>query len=183
MVGETVKPYDGGYDYGVWLCPGNQQKLDELIEKHEVRSVLEIGSCYGASAVWFARHPQIERVTCIDLWCSIPEHGVPPNILEIFMRNCQSAGVAGKVYPVIGDSHKESTLARVGLADLVYFDGDHTYRGCLMDILMFDHLARKVLCGDDYDADLPSVAGVIRAVDALVPDRQTFGRFWWEEKQ
>ena len=176
-----MKPYDGSLDYGVWLCPGNQEKLAELIAVHNVRSVLEIGSCYGASACWFARHEMIERVTCVDLWCAIPEHGIPENVQAVCHWNCEHAGVADKIRMVRGDSHAESTFQAVRRADLVYIDAGHTYEDARLDILTYGPLARKVLAGDDYDVDLPSVAGVIRAVDECVPGRQTHGRFWWRE--
>lgn len=176
-----MKPYDGSYNYGIWLCPGNQAMLDRLIFKHDIRSVLEIGSCYGASAVWFARHETIERVTCVDLWCEIPEHGIPPHVMSLFDSNCQRAGVTDKIRRVVGDSHDESIFQACRRADLVYLDGDHTYEGARMDILAYGPLARKVLCGDDYDLALPSVAGVIRAVDELVPERKVHGRLWFKE--
>lgn len=177
-----MKPYDGSYNYGIWLCPGNQAMLDRLILKHDIRSVLEIGSCYGASAVWFARHEMIERVTCVDLWCEIPEHGIPSDVQLKFLHNCEIAGVADRVRMVRGDSHDEETFQACRRADLVYLDGDHTYEGARMDILAYGPLARKVLAGDDYDFSLPSVAGVIRAVDELMPNRQTHGRLWYVEK-
>lgn len=177
-----MKPYDGGYDYGVWLCPGNQSTLDKLILRHDIRSVLEIGSCYGASACWFARHERIEVVTCVDLWCAIPEHGVPASVRGHFLQNCSAAGIADKVRSIIGNSHDEETLHQVRPADLVYLDAGHSYDDVRMDILAYGPLARKILCGDDYDVDLPGVAGVIRAVDELIPERKTHGRFWWEEK-
>jgi cephalosporin hydroxylase len=176
-----MKPYDGGLDYGVWLAPGNQEVLDRLIAKHNIRTVLEIGTCYGASAIWFARHKEIERVTCIDLWCAIPEHGIPEDIGSIFWRNCIAANVAAKMYPVRGNSHDKDTFAVAQRADLVYLDAGHTYEDVRLDIMMYGPLANKVLCGDDYDVDLPSVSGVIRAVDEFVPSRQTHGRFWWSE--
>ena len=179
-----MKPYDGGTDYGVWLCSGNQDKLAELIQKHDVRTVLEIGTCYGASAIWFARQPGIERVVCVDLWCAIPEHGIPANVFDIFVANVRKAGMQSKIVAVRGDSHLKSTLemvvnATMGQSDLTYFDGDHTYHGVKLDLRMYG--AGKVLAGDDYDANLPSVAGVIKAVDECVPDRKVHGRLWWKE--
>jgi hypothetical protein len=71
---------------------------------------------------------------------------------------------------------------QLGSVDLVYLDAGHTYEDVAQDIQMYGPLARKVLCGDDFDVELPSVAGVIRAVDEFVPWRQTYGRFWWKEK-
>jgi cephalosporin hydroxylase len=176
-----LKPYDGSHNYGIWLCPGNQSMLDRLIIKHDIRSVLEIGSCYGASACFFARHERIEVVTCVDLWCAIPEHGVPEGVGDVFVSNAIKAEINDKIRMVEGNSHSEETFRQVRRADLVYLDAGHTYDDVMQDILMYGPMARKVLCGDDYDKNLPSVEGVIRAVDEFMPERLVHGRLWWRE--
>lgn len=183
MVGEAVnhpplKPWKYGEDIGGWFAPDLQTKLAELIAKHDVKTVLEIGTCYGCSAIWFAQ--RVERVTCVDLFGDIAEHALT-GTLDMFVRNLAAARVADRVHWLVGDSHDPMTLGYKMAVDLVYLDGDHTYKGAKQDIEMYGPMARKVLCGDDYDVDLPSVAGVIRAVDECVPGRETFGRFWWKE--
>src|ERR1700734_3475264 len=162
-----------------WLYPHVAEKLEELIVKHEIRTVLEIGTCYGCSAIWFAQ--RVERVTCIDLWGDILEHGLY-RIYEQFIANAVAAGLyeGDQLYWMVANSHDALPVA--SSYDLVYLDGDHTYEGVKQDIDMYGPLASKVLCGDDYDVELPSVAGVIRAVDECVPERKTHGRFWYIEK-
>jgi len=162
-----------------WLYPHVREKLAELIAKHDIRTVLEIGTCYGCSAIWFAQ--RVERVTCIDTWGDIPEHGLY-DIYKQFVANTKASALyeGDRLYWMVANSH--NVLSVAASYDLVYLDGDHTYEGVKQDIEMYGPLASKVLCGDDYDADLPSVAGVIRAVDECVPDRQTHGRFWYLEK-
>jgi len=162
-----------------WLYPHVAEKLEELIRKHDIRTVLEIGTCYGCSAIWFAQ--RVESVTCIDTWGDIPEHGLI-GIYDAFADNVVRAGVQRKICAIKGDSHAQELLEMVDEVDLVYLDGDHTYEGAKKDIEMYGQFARKLLCGDDYDVELPSVAGVIRAVDECVPGRQTHGRFWYLEK-
>ena len=178
-----LTPWKFGEPPDAWLYPHVAEKLDELIAKHKIRTVLEIGTCYGASAIFFAK--RVERVVCIDTWGDIPEHGLI-NTYGAFVDNLRASGVLGtpgRVQWVVGNSHKPSTFARVyGLYDLVYIDAGHTYEDVKQDIEMYGPHATKILCGDDYDPELPSVAGVIRAVDELVPDRQTHGRLWWREK-
>lgn len=185
-----LTPWKYGDPMDAWLYPHVAKKLEELIKRHDIRTVLEIGTCYGCSAIWFGK--RVDRVYCIDTWGDIPEHGLF-GTYEAFLENLRASGMRrgrlpGRVQWLAGDSHDRLTLgiavplSRYPQYDLVYLDGDHTYKGVKQDIEMYGPLAGKVLCGDDYDVDLPDVAGVIRAVDELLPERQTFGRFWWVEK-
>ena len=175
-----LKPWHYGEPMDCWLYPHVASRLDALIAKHDVRSVLEIGTAYGCSAIWFAQHRQIDTVDCIDMWPDIPEHGLF-DVAQTFMRNVRAS--LAKIVIINGNSHDEEVLAQlVESYDLVYLDGDHTYEGVKQDIEMYGPLARKVLCGDDYDAEVPGLAGVIRAVDELLPNRQTHGRLWYVEK-
>jgi len=163
-----------------WFPPEAREELARLIEKHNIRTVLEIGTCYGLSAGWFAQ--RVERVTCIDQWHEIPCAGVPANVYDLFRANMAALDVAEKVTVIRGDSHSPDIVAVAPEVDLVYIDGDHTYEGCKADIAAYGPKARFVLCGDDYSTEPPEVAGVIRAVDEMVPDKQTHGRFWWVVK-
>jgi len=185
MIHAPLTPWKHGEPIDAWLYPELQVKLAELMDQHEVRTVLEIGSCYGCSAIWFAqRVGLLGLVGCVDTWDDIPEHGLY-NVASAFRENVRDAGMGKAIIPCRGNSHDKrvrDSFALAGRYDLVYLDGDHTYEGVKQDIEMYGPLARKVLCGDDYDVDLPSVAGVIRAVDELVPGRQTVGRFWWTDK-
>ena len=174
-----LTPWRFGEPPDAWLYPHVAAKLDELIRKHNVRTVLEIGTCYGASAIFFAQ--RVDRVACVDTWGDIPEHGLI-NTYGAFVDNIRASGLIKLMRWVVGNSHKFQTSQRArGKYDLVYLDAGHTYEDVKQDIEMYGPMAAKVLCGD-YDVELPSVAGVIRAVDELVPDRQTHGRLWWKEK-
>ena len=162
-----------------WMLPENRENLTELIARRDVRTVLELGTCYGLSAGWFAQ--RTERVTCVDVWGAIPGSGVPKNVYDLFLANMKALLVDDRVSVIRGDSHASQVYARAPVADLVYVDGDHTYEGCKRDIEMYGSKALKVLCGDDYDLESEALAGVPRAVDEMLPERQTSGRFWWVE--
>ncbi len=160
-----------------WFPPENREQLTKLIAAHDVRTVLEIGTCYGLSACWFAQ--RVEHVTCIDRWDAIPSAGVPADVYERFVLNIQRLNVADRITIIRGDSHSAETRAKVGPVDLVYVDGDHRQPGCGQDLDDYGPLARKVLCGDDYGDPNLELYGVTAAVDELLPQRQTSGRFWW----
>jgi len=171
-----------------WFADENRVKLAELIDEHEVKSVIEIGSFLGLSAIWFAKNAG--HVTCIDKWredateenennllATLRRHGMPRDFYQVFLDNMVEAGVAQQITPLRGKSVDLAPF--VHPADLVYIDGDHGYEGCAADIIAYGGSARKIICGDDYvDRD---GFGVIKAVSKFLPNHQHVGPFWWYE--
>lgn len=153
--------------------------LQTLIDKYEVRSVIEIGSFLGLSACWFAE--RVESVVCVDvfdrnmspaMWRAMTVKATPEtmdSMYDVFLANTAA-------YPNI-TSHKMTSLEAAQLdleADLVYLDGDHTYEGVTADIEAWRPRARKVLCGDDNTTQWPSVQQAAREIGANVDER-----IWW----
>ena len=172
-----------------WFPLENETELERLIADHNVRSVIEIGSFLGKSAVWFAQHKQIERVFCVDRWFEFGEApsnnnlvstmarwALPRDFFPMFRDHIWRAGCFDKVVPIRGASRDVHDL--VEPCDLVYIDGDHTYAGVCEDIRLYGPKAMEIICGDDY---APEFEGVIRGVrDMLYPTVPCHsGRFWW----
>lgn len=140
----------------------NRRVLDWLIERYEIRSVLEVGSCIGSSARFFAKYSQIDTVVCVDSWRTLKgwpdefgnplEDPWPPGLSECFYGafvDClRDEGLWHKIVPVVGKS--ADVVDFVPIVDLVYVDGDHTYAGCSPDLRLYKKKARKIICGDDY---------------------------------
>jgi hypothetical protein len=180
-----------------WFAKENQEQLARLIAQHSVRTVAEIGSFMGCSAIWFASQPGVEMVYCIDTWHegatyesdnnlvgTLRRWEWPRDFFALFRDNIVQAGVWSKVTAIRG--HSRFVVGEVPEVDLIYVDGDHSYSGCKRDIELYLHKARKVLCGDDYrhhkDIDGSKCFGVIEAVTELLPDAQHVGPFWWSVK-
>jgi hypothetical protein len=183
-----------------WFADENREELSAIISHRNIRTVIEVGSFLGLSAVWFAQ--QVEHVYCIDTWCELATFesennlvgtlrrwDLPRDFFPIFRDNVMRSGVWHKITPVKGHSHY--VHAEVPVCDLVYLDGDHSYEGCKRDIEIYQDKARVVLCGDDYAQRIESdgkggqkaAFGVIEAVSELLPDAQHVGPFWyWERK-
>jgi cephalosporin hydroxylase len=166
-----------------WFPPENQRGLARLIEQHQVKSVIEIGSFLGLSARWFAE--RVCHIQCVDKFQEFEtEYGVnnlcdtlrqlrlPNPFYDLFETNMRAAGAWEKITVRRGWSHEVAHL--VEPADLVYVDGDHSYEGCKRDVEMYRPKARKILCGDDYSERFP---GVIQAADEI--GAQHDGPFWW----
>jgi len=170
-----------------WFPEGHRSALERIIEEYHVKSVVEIGSFLGLSAVWFAQ--RVEEVYCIDEWFehstqesnnnlvgTLRRWNLPCDFFSLFRDNVMHSGVWHKIVPVRGNSRR--VVERVPVVDLVYVDGDHSYEGCTSDIVNYRTKARGVICGDDYNPNVPEF-GVIHAVDELLPQRQVSGTFWW----
>ncbi len=168
-----------------WFADQNRATLEQLIAEHKIKSVLEIGSFLGLSAVWFAQ--RVKAVTCIDtfeekavepsdnnLVYTIANERIPNPFRHVFERNINEAGVAPKI--TIIQSPSVTAWQFVEDFDLVYIDGDHSYDGITSDILLYRGKAKKIICGDDYTERFP---GILRATAELFPNHQSNGPFWW----
>jgi hypothetical protein len=125
---------------------GAQQKvaeltaLLELLRGREIDSVLEIGSWTGGTLWLWA---QIAKyVVSIDLETRGPALGVLPAPVE----------------RILGDSHLQSTKARLGsrLFTMLFLDGGHTYEDIKRDYEMGPWRTARAACCRD-----PRPAGVV----------------------
>jgi autotransporter strand-loop-strand O-heptosyltransferase len=174
-------------DIGGWFDEANRRVLDELIKRHNIKSVIEIGSFLGQSAAWFAE--RVDKVTCVDTWFEAAERGDRNNLVDSlsyfgvgrdffakFVENMKGCGAWPKITVVRGDS--QEVAHKVGEADLVYVDANHTKEGCAGDVKLYLPKARKIICGDDYT--VRPEFGVIEAVSELLPRHKFDGPFWWD---
>lgn len=171
-----------------WFAPENRAALDSLIREHDIRSVVEVGSFLGLSAIWFAQ--RVAQVTCVDSWYepatyesnnnlvgTLRRWDLPRDFFGIFRDNVMRSGHWHQITPIRGHSHY--VAEEVPYADLVYLDGSHSYEDCKRDIEIYRDKARRVLCGDDYVER--EGFGVIEAVRELLPDHNHSGAFWWAD--
>lgn len=160
-----------------WFPPGNAAILSDLIDRFDVRTVIEVGCFVGKATVWFA--DRVDRVVAVDTFdaatsCAGYLRGVEVTAAQDQLGNFRR-NIAGRsnVMTVVAPS---IVAAESGLtADLVYLDADHSYEAVAADIAAWAPRARVVLCGDDYTRNWP---GVRRAVDEM-GGANTAGRVWW----
>ena len=182
-----------------WFAQENRDELETLIQMRKIRTVCEVGSFMGLSAVWFAQ--RVEQVFCVDTWAELATYESENNLVgtlrrwdwprdffPLFRDNIARSGLWHKINPIKGHSHY--VIGEVPVCDLVYLDGDHSYRGCRKDIQLYKDKARVILCGDDYAPRMEKdgtgttpAFGVIEAVNELLSDAQHVGPFWWWERK
>jgi hypothetical protein len=169
-----------------WFARENREQLGRLIIERDIKSVIEVGSFLGLSAVWFAE--RVEQVYCIDTWMELATYesdnnlvstlrrwDLPRDFFPLFRDNVMRSGVWHKICPVKGAS--QDVHGEVPVCDLVYLDGNHSYEGCKRDIKIYQDKARACLCGDDFT--VRKDFGVIEAVTELLPGAQHVGPFWY----
>ncbi len=113
-----------------------------LAQRPGLRTVVEIGSYLGASALALAAGLKAAgntaaRVHCIDTWGNEGMSEGPKDHMAAFRAN--TAPLAEWIVPVRGRSTEVAAelLPRIGPIDLLFVDGDHSYDGVLADWQIF----------------------------------------------
>ena len=134
--------------------------------------ILEIGSWVGASTLLWGEALELYanskgRITCVDFWT--PHHDTVVNKDSVY-RDMNLAAESGEAYDTFlsntrflpnevevivkrGDSKAVLPLLENLSYDLIYIDGDHTYRGVSEDIKNCKSLLKQrgVISGDDLE--------------------------------
>jgi len=154
--------------------------LAELVTRVKPKTIIEVGSWRGVSAIWMMQHaPPDAVIYCVDTWLGSIEHMVGevdppmprargyPTVYDEFRDNILHAGIGNRLYPIPNTSIIGAEfLRRSGVyGDLIYIDASHDADSVWADLCAYRALLTPggVLCGDDYGA----YPGVTQAVDAF----------------
>lgn len=170
------------------LTGPDRAQLFRLAQRSALRTVVEIGSYLGASAVALAEGLKAAgnntaRVYCIDTWQNEGMSEGPADHMATFRRN--TAPYDQLILPVRGRSTDVAAelLARIGPIDLLFVDGDHSYDGVLADWRTFGPAMRTH--GVAAFHDVAWAEGVQRVVAEEVRPRVSNEggslNLWWGE--
>ncbi len=130
---------------GGYLLPGDAQLLTFFATKLPGNArIAEIGSFMGLSGLLMARALYCKgeystKIYCIDTWEGSPEHQSMKavregQLFEIFKTNIARSGLASYFIPIRKDSAAASLDFQDRSLDLIFIDGDHSFKGCLADL-------------------------------------------------
>ena len=138
-----------------WMVHGEQ--ILALLEQHCPMVVVELGTCYGRSAVAMARVVKDWGgvIYCVDTWSGRPRNGPGqawPVRLLAAAHNLKAAKVAASVRLIVGTTHEVAQAWTGPLIDVLYVDADHSYESCLRDLELWTPHVRPggLIVGDDY---------------------------------
>lgn len=181
---ERRRPYFGRHMWASQGLPLRHVVMQELVrlqaslQPGRPLRILEVGSWAGGSAITWAealkRYAGGGQVLCVDPWKPyfkmVDRPDVPvyrrmaealeqDTIYDLFLHNVEAAGHADVVRPLRGQSTELlPTLPREGF-DIVFVDGDHSYRAVQEDLKAAMELVREggILCGDDLELQLSEI--------------------------
>ena len=155
--------------------------FEELIKKTQPKTIIEVGTWKGASAIHMAEICKREKIDakiiCVDsFWGGeeIYRLGFSKNntsekgtlsVLDTFLSNVKLTENTQIIYPFPQTTKIASRMLQqrgVG-AELIYVDASHDEEDVVEDIKYFLPLLRKggILFGDDYSNSWPSVVSAV----------------------
>lgn len=125
----------------------------ELVEKHQPKRIIEVGSWKGGSIIQWATHAGPDCIIySVDTWLEaasgvlsrdkgykVPMRNGHPMTYWTFLNNLQKAGVARQVIPIINTSTIGAQVLETHkiTAPLIYIDGDHCYEQAHRDLVNY----------------------------------------------
>lgn len=159
------------------ICMLESRKgIPQLLTLMDAHSIAEVGVYRGTFFKQLIKPQCVQLALAVDAWDAsllIPGGSTPVDQKEMdYMYNSLKSLALKTARPNIGVWRGDSaTLAgdvEDGTLDFVYIDADHTYKGCLRDLLAWYPKLREggVFCGHDYFKEFYYTKyGVIEAVN------------------
>jgi len=159
---------------------GLRMMINYIKANYDIKTVIEIGSWTGLSAVEFAKN--FDKVYCIDPWEATGEINTEYDMKEvekIFDNRIKDYDNIIKIKATSADARGSSLLPKK--ADLIYIDGLHNYDAIRQDITLWKDKITKLITGHDYWPN--KFDGVIKAVNEALgkPDKIFSDTSWIKE--
>lgn len=179
--------YDGvdlPYDGQTW--PSSSSPIfAELVQKHQPKVIIEVGSWKGVSARKWAELAGPDcRIYCVDTWLTAadpmltrpedkdyaePHQNGHCMVYWTFLSNIKKWGFHQQVTPIINTSSigAEVLAAHRITSPLIYIDGDHSYRQCYADLCAYWPLLESggSMLVDDFKGYTGVYAACIRFIE------------------
>jgi len=140
-------------------CTSRHELWIKLIQKENIRSVVEIGVYRGEFAEWIHRSCLgITTYIMIDPWRHLDTWNKPANKDDLTFEAYYQEAVARTYFAKDAITVYRETTAKASqilpdnTIDLAYVDGDHTLRGITIDLsCIYDKIVSSgIIAGDDF---------------------------------
>jgi peptidoglycan/LPS O-acetylase OafA/YrhL len=136
-------PYWAAAELTDTMADSRRENWELILEPYRsrIKSVLEVGSFEGQSALFWLNYFNKPKVTCVDIWDS-------PEIEARFDRNIRSRARKIKSPSNLGLHYLSDERF-----DLIYIDGDHSRFQVMADTCLAWRLLRRggIMIWDDYE--------------------------------
>lgn len=170
-----------------WMIPNIQGWNSEspallyALDKYQPKTIVEVGTWLGASAIFMAENSNAE-IVAVDtylasnevLWRQNNVTNLLNDFTEIYDQFCANITYKNlnqriSPMPMTSSSAAELFFRQGVKVDMVYLDAGHREREVYADLQDWWPLTSKVLVGDDYNNAWP---GVISAADRFAEENQ-----------
>ena len=160
----------------------SEAELGRLNELARDKTVLEIGSRYGASTIGMAGMGA-RAVYALDWHKGDKWHeaaGLTGDTLTQFWLHVNHYQLRDKIIPLVGSSQQVLPTLRQGMFDLIFIDGDHSYEGVKYDleqslpllaeggVVVLHDYEREALLDTPYEPGHSLELGVTRASNEIM---------------
>jgi predicted O-methyltransferase YrrM len=144
--------------------------FDEIVEVLAPKTIIEVGSWKGRSAMHFAKASArfLTDIICVDTWLGGVDHVLAsgsendrlldsvgcPRLYHQFIRNFKDSPHAQRIYPIQNTSINGARIlshSKIS-AEIIYIDGSHEYSDVYDDMVAFWSLVSPggIMFGDDF---------------------------------
>jgi hypothetical protein len=167
------RPIDNEIDG--WTTPLELEWLEDRAK--EMKSVVEIGCWKGRSSKMLLRGCP-GKVWCVDHFQGSPgtqfssrDRAEKENIYQQFIENVG-------LYPnleIMKMSSEDATEMFATTADMIFIDGDHSYKAVKRDLQLWLPKCKKLICGHDYNEVWRAVHDVLGKITGI------YEGIWYKE--
>jgi hypothetical protein len=165
----------------------------QLISTYSGRIGVEVGVAFGGHSEAILKHTQVDKLYGVDPYCHSEDYKDIMNLPQskfdlLYERTRERLGKYKDRFELVRARSTEAARTLPDSLDFVYLDADHSYEGCLRDIIAWSPKVKEggVIGGHDYNSSLHP--GVTVAVDKYFGCLGWYVKYegygcWWVEKQ
>lgn len=149
-----------------------------LSKLYNLKTYLEIGVHNGTSMSYFVSSENAEKSYGIDLFeGTINKYKRDKLLLDKSYKNITNNNLKCEINLIKGNSFNENIINKVKELninfDLLFIDGDHTYKGIKKDFLNYNKFVKKngYIILDDYEPNYP---GILKFTDEYIKNNNEF---------